>query len=119
MDLTSLTNVITQYAPYTVGVILPPFISLILKDIPKDKDRTRTIFTVIICSLVAAALNLSKLQAGNPDAFFTSAVTIFSEAHIVYKTYFNNSYINGVINSTTSVSNQSQTALENDPNTAP
>lgn len=119
MDLTNIVTLITTYAPYTVGVIMPPIVSIILKDIPKDKDGTRVLFTVAVCSLVAAALNLSKLQAGDVNSFFTSLGLIFTEANIVYKTYFNNSTLNQLINPNVAVSTQTPTAQELDPNTAP
>lgn len=119
MEVQQLVSIITTYAPLAVGVIMPPLVSIILKDIPKNKDRTRVFATLFICMFVAALENLSKLRAGNVDAFFMSAGIIFTEAHVVYKAYFNNSYINSLIYPTPAVTTITPTAQELDPNTAP
>jgi hypothetical protein len=89
--LVPVGNMIIVNAPNLVGLLLPPLVDFLNKDIPDEKDRY--FVTLIICAVVAALINWNKLFFGDPTSFYTSLTLIFIESQTVFKLYFKDSYL--------------------------
>jgi hypothetical protein len=96
--LLALGALIIQHAPQLAGVILPPFIQLLNKDVPDS--RTRFIISVCTCIITATVINWHKIMIGTPDTFYTSTLLIFIESEAVYRLYFKRSWLQAKLQGT-------------------
>lgn len=69
-----------------VGFILPPVIDLINFRVSNTQARFWIAFA--LCLAISVVLNFNKLTAGDIPSLLGSAGIVFSEAQIVYKTYW-------------------------------
>lgn len=79
-------SAVIQYAPVVVGFVMPLLVELINRDVTNAK--VRFIVTVVLCSVVAALLNIPKILVGNVSDLFTTLTLIFGESQVVYNLYF-------------------------------
>lgn len=84
-------KLIVDNAPHLVGVILPPFVQIINKDIPKERERF--IVTIVICLFVGAILRWKSIAYGTPEDVLTSSSLVFVESQAVFKLYFKDSLL--------------------------
>lgn len=92
MELTAETiQFLFANADALVGFILPPLIDFLNREVPTSKGR---FFVTILTTVgVTAFLNWDHIAYGNPELFLSSAALIFTESQVVYKMYFEDSYI--------------------------
>ncbi len=86
-------GILSAQAPNFVGILLPPIIQVINKDIPQEREKERFWASVVICFAVAILLKWNDLLYGSPESVLTSAGIIFAESQIVFKTYFKDSWL--------------------------
>ncbi len=77
-----------------VGLILPPFIDFINKNIANSK--VKFVISLLVSLVVAVAVKfyegkLTLDALGNVPALLTTAGVIFAEAQVVYKLLYHNS----------------------------
>jgi hypothetical protein len=99
MDLTMLGLVWQQfviYAPFMVGIILPPFIEVLNKDITNKNEQI--IVTLLTCMFVATVLHWSELTEWSLLSFFGNLGIIVGESQVVYSMYFKSSALKSAIN---------------------
>lgn len=74
-----------------LGIILPPLVDFVNKDVPDEKERM--LVTILVCLGAAVFTKYNSLATGDPATFMASLALIFSESQIVFKLYFKNSYV--------------------------
>jgi hypothetical protein len=84
------------YSPYLVGVILPPFIEVLNKDVTDHNEQV--IVTVLTCVLAATLLHWTELTTWSVDAFFGNLAIIIGESQVVYAMYWKNSVLKTKLN---------------------
>lgn len=91
--LATLWTMFIPYAPYLIGLILPPVVELLNKDIPND--NMRFIVSCALCVLAAILIDWKPLQAGSidPQRFSFLALLIFGESQTIFKLYFQSSWL--------------------------
>jgi hypothetical protein len=72
-----------------IGFVLPPVIDLINTRI--GSSMIRFWISLVVCLVVAVAVNFSLLKVSDIVTLLGNIGIIFSEAQIVYKTYWGNS----------------------------
>lgn len=80
---------IVDHAPVLVGVIMPPIVEVLAKDIKNESERL--IFTFILCFLVAGILQWKTLSGTTPEEVFLWMGLVFMESQAVFKLYFKDS----------------------------
>jgi hypothetical protein len=80
-----------------IGLLMPPVIQILNKDIPGEKEKERFLATIAICLTAAAILKWNELMVGSIDQLLASFTLIFVEAQVVYKLYFKTSAVKGFI----------------------
>jgi hypothetical protein len=91
MELLAYTGqFIVSHAPELVGVLMPPIIDILSKDVKKENERF--IVTLLITFGAALLLKWDTLSYGNPDQLITSFGIIFAESQVVFKLYFKDSW---------------------------
>lgn len=93
---TGLIGMIIGNAPDLVGLIMPVLISFLNKDVVSGKERF--IVTLMTCLGVSTILKWQDLVYGSPEQVLLSAGVIFTESQVVYKMYFEQSFLNLKIN---------------------
>ena len=83
---------VSLYAPELIGVLLPPVIEILNRDIPQEKQKERFLATLAICFVVALLLKWNSLVLGNVEQLLVSFGLIFTESQAVYRLYFKDSY---------------------------
>lgn len=92
MDLVlGLGMFVVNHAPELVGVILPPIVDYIGKDVQRDDEKY--ILSILICLAVSVLLHWNQLLYGSVDQFATSFTVIFVESNVIFKLYFKNSLL--------------------------
>ena len=78
-------------ASYLVGFVMPPLVEILNKDVKSSRER----FAVSVgsCVLAAILLHWHELVFGSPQNLLASAGLIFTESQVVYKLYFENSWL--------------------------
>lgn len=89
---------LSLYGPDLVGVLLPPIIEILNKDIAKEKVTERFLGSMAICFVVALLLKWNSLMTGSPEELVTSFGIIFTESQVIYNLYFKKSFIKAKIN---------------------
>lgn len=74
-----------------VGLVMPPIIQILAKDIPAEKEKERFLATIAICLALAIILRWNEVILGSYEQVLGSFGIIFIEAQTVYKLYFKNS----------------------------
>ncbi|MFA5014015.1 MAG: hypothetical protein WC549_00545 [Actinomycetota bacterium] len=74
-----------------IGLILPPIIDLVNSRIAND--RIKFLVSVVICTLIAAAVNYQQLNVNSVGAFLQSASIVFTESQLVYALYWKKSSV--------------------------
>lgn len=94
-----IAKTVVAYSPNLIGLILPPFIVYLNKDV-KD-DRSRFFVTLFACMIIAVLLHLDTIIAnyslGSAVMVIKAMSYIFVESQVVYKLYFKNSVMHTVI----------------------
>ncbi len=80
-----------------VGLVMPPIIQILAKDIPVEKEKERFLATTAICLALAVILKWNELILGSYEQVLASFGVIFIEAQAVYKLYFKNSALRDVM----------------------
>lgn len=88
-------NTVVDHAPVLVGVLLPPFVEILAKDIKNESERL--IFTFITCFLVAGLLQWKHLAGTTPEQVFLYMGLVFMESQAVFKLYFRDSMLRAKI----------------------
>lgn len=94
--VTAYGTLVIAHAPQLIGVVLPPLIQVLNKDIPDS--RMRFFMAAITCFVAAVILNWNKITLGTPDAAFIATGVIFLESETVYRLYFKNSILQTKMN---------------------
>lgn len=96
--VTALLHFISAHSIELVGVILPPIVDIVNKDIKSDEERY--LVTLLICLLTGAIMKWESLVVGSPGEALKSAGIVFFESQTVFKLYFKNSYLRARIQET-------------------
>lgn len=72
-----------------VGLVLPPVIDLINHKV--SSSTLKLFISVAISLIVAAILNLDKLNVNNAQDIFKSGLVIFGSAQVTYSLYWKDS----------------------------
>ena len=72
-----------------VGLVLPPVIDLINHKV--SSSTLKFFISVAISLIVAAILNLDKLNVNNAQDIFKSGLVIFGSAQVTYSLYWKDS----------------------------
>lgn len=83
------------HAPQLTGLILPPFVQYLNREVPRGHERF--IVTILVCAFVATLIQWDKMISGSPEAVAFTLGLIFFESQVVYRLYFKNSWISNVI----------------------
>lgn len=90
-----------------VGVALPFLIDAVSKDVPEDATiklqfwrlsydiDERLLVSLVVCFVAALYLTWDKFTVITPEGLLTYFGIVFTEAHLVYKLYFKNSWVRG------------------------
>jgi hypothetical protein len=80
-----------------VGLILPPFIDFINKNIANSK--VRFVVSLVVCSFVALALEFMNgtLKYANGQEILQSIALIFTSSQVIYKLYWEKSTMREVV----------------------
>lgn len=89
--LAQIINFLVSHSTDLLGVILPPLVDILNRDVPDEKEKL--IVTVLVCTVAAFFTKYNSLAYGDPAAFMSSLGIIFMESQIVFKLYFKNSYV--------------------------
>lgn len=84
-------QLIVDNAAHLVGFSLPIIVEVLNKDV--EGTRERFAVTIVSCVLAAALLQWHELVYGSPEELFTSIGIIFAESQIVFKLYFQDSFL--------------------------
>lgn len=88
--LIQLGNWIIANASMLIGVIMPPVVDYLNKDVRTDRER----FLVSIFACFVAALLLHWQQIyDNPGQLLATAGIIFTECQVVFKVYFKDAWL--------------------------
>ena len=90
-SLITLGAFIIANAPNLVGFLIPPVVEVLNKDVHGANERF--LVTVFTCLLAATILHWGELLYGSPEQLLTSAGIIFTESQVVFKLYFQNSWV--------------------------
>jgi hypothetical protein len=96
MDIQTLTvfkDLFMQNPAAVVGIIMPPLIDILNKDIPKEREVSRFIATFAICFATAIVFDFNKLMYNSWGELLTTVGIIFTESQVIYRLYFKNSYL--------------------------
>lgn len=96
--MNQLMPTLSLYGPDLVGIVMPPIIEILNKDIAKEKTTERFLASMAICFVVALILKWNSLMAGSPEQLIASFGIIFTESQVVYNIYFKKSFIKEKIN---------------------
>jgi hypothetical protein len=88
---------ILDNAPSLVGIVLPPLVQILNKDVTNEIERFW--ITIIVCLVVGVLLHWNQLVIGDTKAVEISLAIIFAESQITYRLYFKNSIISQKISS--------------------
>ena len=89
--LISAGALIIANAPHLVGFLMPPIVEVLNKDVKGANERF--LVTVFVCLLAATILHWNELIYGSPEQLLASAGIIFTESQVVFKLYFQNSWV--------------------------
>lgn len=82
---------IIMHANQLIGLILPPFVDVLNRDVPNEQERF--IVALLLCIGLAVLTQWNSLIGGSPMAIATTASLIFFESQIIFKLYFKNSFL--------------------------
>lgn len=82
---------IVMHATELVGLVLPPFIDYLNREVPNENERF--LVAVMVCVAVAVLTKWSNLQSGSATEVMTTASIIFLQSQVIFKLYFKNSFI--------------------------
>lgn len=92
MSLVSLLiQLVVSHGQDLVGLILPPFVDIVNKDVPNEEERF--LVTLLVCFLVALFLKWPQIANGSPDQVITDGALVFMESQLIYKLYFAKSFL--------------------------
>lgn len=77
---------VVLHAPTYAGIVLPPVVDFINKDVHNDQERF--IVTILVCLGVATILKWDAITYGTPEEILATAGIIFAESQAVFKLYF-------------------------------
>jgi len=84
-------NAIVENAPYLAGVLLPPLVTILNRDVPDS--RARFLVATMTCLITGAILDWKQIAYGTPEKAVESIGIIFLESQAVYRLYFKGSYV--------------------------
>ena len=84
-------------APQLVGFAMPPLVEVLNKDVHGKTERV--LVTLFACFFAALLLKWNDLLYGSAEDVFTSAGLIFGESQVMFKLYFENSWLRWKIQS--------------------
>lgn len=90
-SVTTILPTISLYAPDLIGLILPPIIELLNKDVKEENHRF--IVAVIVCFTAAFFVKYNSLVSGDINALITSFSIIFAESQVIFNLYFKKSFL--------------------------
>jgi len=91
----TLSNALIENAPFLVGVVMPPIVELLNRDVKSETERY--IVSVLLCFLAAILLHWREVEVGSPETVLAYATLIFMESQTVYRLYFKKSRIRGLM----------------------
>lgn len=97
---------LSLYSPDLVGVLIPPIVEILNKDIPEEKATKRFLVSILVCFIAAMILRWDQLMAGSATQLLTSFGLIFTESQVVYRLYFKDSFIRHKLQERLSVDKQ-------------
>ena len=113
-QLLPFLNVLGTYiianGPNLAGIILPPLIEIINKDIPDE--RQRFLIACTICFAVAVVFRWDSVASSDPQKFIATLGLIFAESQMVYRLYWKSSVLRVKLNERLSSTN---THVEDEP----
>jgi hypothetical protein len=107
MEPMTLGASIISGALQLIGIIIPPLVEVINKDVKSQNERF--LVTVVVCFLAAVFLKWNDIVYGSFADVLTSFGIVFTESQVVYKLYFRDSAIRYKI--------QEKIGVEEDPPT--
>lgn len=82
---------VVNNAPYLAGIVLPPLVEVLNRDVQNDQERY--IVAVLVCLIAAVALHFKELLSGSPNMVAASFFIIFTESQTVFRLYFKTSLL--------------------------
>lgn len=105
---------------YLIGLILPPLVDVVNKDV--KNSNWRFVIAVIVSILAAIAVSFPKLSHESYLDLIKSASIVFAESQVIFKLYYEDSFVRekitaklGSKDATPSVSDAT-TSSPSDPN---
>lgn len=90
-ELLVVFRYIVAHAPELTGLILPPFVDILNKDVHEENERF--IVAVLTCFIVALLIHWDEVMGGSLTSAGAYFVLIFSESQILFKLYFQKSFL--------------------------
>ena len=87
----AIGSFIVSNAPQLVGLVMPPLVEVLNKDVQGKTERV--LVTIAVCFIAAVLLRWNDLVYGSPKEVFALAGLIFGESQAVFKLYFENSWL--------------------------
>lgn len=85
-----LMTLASQHPDVIIGLIMPPIIEYLNKDVIKRQEKVYV--TIISCILVSAIINWQNLIGGDVTQVLESASIVLAGSQVVYQLYFKDSY---------------------------
>ena len=97
----SAGNYIVTNASYLVGLVLPVIVEVLNKDVKGSRERF--FITIFVCIFAGSLLHYRELLYGSMEDVATSIGIIFAESQLVFKLYFEKSWLRWKIQETIGV----------------
>lgn len=99
MDALSYTlgigGIIINNAPLLVGFVMPPFVEMLNKDVPAERERKY--LSILACFIVAILLHWKDIELGTPQMAVAYFVLIYGEMNVLFRFYFGDSQLRTVL----------------------
>ena len=96
MDIQTANTVkdfILQNPEALFGLVLPVFIDIFNREVPKERETERFLVTLFVCFVTAVFFNLNEILINSWAGALASFGIIFTESQAVYKLYFKESVL--------------------------
>lgn len=110
-SLPALASYIVAHPDFFAGVAVPVFTDYLNKQIPKEQELQRFFVTLSVCFILGLFFKWTDLAYGSWQSVVTSAAIIFTESQLVYKSYFQKSYLREFYNNRIGGNNLLEDAL--------
>lgn len=74
-----------------IGIILPPIIEVVNKDVKSDEERF--LVACVVCFVAACVIHYPDITSGNATGLFQGFVLILGESITVFNLYWRNSFL--------------------------